>query len=77
MKRATLFEKIFSKQLVKDDNDLNSKQSKLRSKQNDEIKQLKDKHYQQLIDLRKRQSLRLSTIKNKHQLQLSELRGKY
>ena len=70
MKRATLFEKIFSKQLVKDDNDLNSKQSELRSKQIDEIKKEKNKHYQQLIDLRKRQSLRLSTMKNKHQLQM-------
>ena len=77
MKRATLFEKIFSRQLIKDDNDLNSKQSELRAKQNDEIKKEKNKHYQQLIVLRKRQSLRLSTIKNKHQLQLSELRGKY
>jgi len=74
MKTDSLFERVFNKVIAKEDVELHSKLSLLKTKQRNEISELSKLHYQQRSALRSKQNDRLRSVKLKHNKQTQKLK---
>ena len=74
MKTDSLFERVFNKVIAKEDVELHSKLSLLKTKQRNEISELSKLHYQQRSSLRSKQNDRLRSVKLKHNKQTQKLK---
>ena len=70
MKTNGLFQKVFTKLINKEDVELYSKLSLLKTKQRNEINELTKLHFQQSSDLRTKQNDRLRGLRLKHNKQI-------
>ena len=70
MKTNELFRKVFTKLINKEDEELHSKLSLLKTKQRNEINELTKLHFQQSSALRTKQNDRLRGLRLKHNKQI-------
>ena len=70
MKTNELFRKVFTKLINKEDVELHSKLSLLKTKQRNEINELTKLHFQQSSALRTKQNDRLRGLRLKHNKQI-------